>query len=87
MEQRAGIKFCVKLKKKGTETFEIWKLRTVKNVYREQVCLSDMKGSKKGESRYKTMKGKAVLQLPEQNNRRKWFKSVRPKIEIWVFGC
>jgi hypothetical protein len=38
----------------------------VKNVYREQVCLNDTKGSKKGESPYKTINGKADLQLPEQ---------------------
>jgi hypothetical protein len=28
---------------------------TVKNAYREQVCLSGINGSKKGKSRYKTM--------------------------------
>jgi hypothetical protein len=54
----------------------------VKNVYREQVCLNGIKGSKKDQSRYKTMNGKAVLQLPEQKNRRKTFKSVWPKIEL-----
>jgi hypothetical protein len=37
---------------------------------------------KKGESRYKTMNGKAVLQLPEQKNRRNSFKSFWLKIEI-----
>jgi hypothetical protein len=50
----------------------------VKNVYREQVCLKGIKGSKKGESRYK----KAVLQLPEQKNQWKSFKNVCPKIEL-----
>jgi hypothetical protein len=54
----------------------------VKNVYREQVCLNDIKGSKKGEGRYKTMKGKTVFQLQEDKNRQKSFKSVWPKIEI-----
>jgi hypothetical protein len=53
----------------------------VKNVYREQMCLNGMKGSKQGESLYKSINGKAVLQLPEQKNRRKSFKSVWPKIE------
>jgi hypothetical protein len=80
MEQRAVIKFCVKLKKTATETFE--KVRTVKNVYREQVCLNGIKGSKKGESHYKTMNRKAVLQLPKQKNRQKSLKGVWPKIEL-----
>jgi hypothetical protein len=62
-------------------------VRTVKNVYRKQECLNGIKGSKKGESRYEMMNGKAVLQLPEQKNRRKSFKSVWPKIEILVLGC
>jgi hypothetical protein len=43
MEQRAEIKFCVKLKKTATETFEV---RTMKNVYQEQLCLNGIKGSK-----------------------------------------
>jgi hypothetical protein len=34
MEQRAAIKFCVKLKKTATETFDMWK-----NAYGEE-CLS-----------------------------------------------
>jgi hypothetical protein len=55
---------------------------TVKNVYREQVWLNGIKGSKKGENRYKTMNGKAVLQLAEEKIRRKSLKSVWPKIEI-----
>lgn len=45
------------------------------------MCLNSIKGSKKGESHYK-INGKAVLQLPEQKNRRKSFKSVWPKIEL-----
>jgi hypothetical protein len=56
------IKFCFKLEKTATEIFEIlkyWKVRTVKNVYLEQVGLKGSKDSKKGESRYKTMNGKA----------------------------
>jgi hypothetical protein len=32
MERRAVIKFCVKLKKTATETFEIWKVCMVKSV-------------------------------------------------------
>jgi hypothetical protein len=61
-------------------------MRTAQNVYREQVCLNGMTGSEKGESRYKTMNGKTVLQLPEQRNKRKSFKSIWPKIELRVFG-
>jgi hypothetical protein len=67
MEQRAAIKFCVKLKKTTTETFEMLKSSYGKNAYREQVCLNGIKGSKKGESHYKTMNGKAVLQLTEES--------------------
>jgi hypothetical protein len=33
------------------------------------------------------MNGKAVLQHSERKNRRKSFKSVCPKIELWVFRC
>jgi hypothetical protein len=44
--------------------------------------LKGVKGSKKGESRYKTMNGKAVFQLVKQKNRRKSVKSVWPKIEL-----
>jgi hypothetical protein len=82
MEQRAAIKFCVKFKETATETFKM-----LKSAYGEQ-CLSGTsvfectEGSKKGESRYETMNGKAVLQLPEQKNRRKSFKSAWPKIEL-----
>jgi hypothetical protein len=46
MEQRAAIKFCVKFNKTATETFELLKMRTAKNVYREEVCLNEIKGSK-----------------------------------------
>jgi hypothetical protein len=83
MEQRTVTKFCGKLKRTATETFEMLKkVRTVKNVYREEVCLNGIKGSKKGESRYKTMNGKAIFQLPGRKNRRKSFKSVWMKIEF-----
>jgi hypothetical protein len=82
MAQGAGIKFWVKLKKTATEMSELLKMRTVKNVYPEQMDLKGVKGSKKGESRYKTMKGKAVFQLVKQRNRRKSVKSVWPKIEL-----
>jgi hypothetical protein len=68
MEQRAAIKFCVRLKKTAIETFEM-----LKSAYGEE-CLNGIKGSKKGESHYKTMNGKAVLQLREQKNRQKSFK-------------
>jgi hypothetical protein len=48
MEQRAAIKFCVKLKKKQLlKCLKCWKVRTVKNVYQELVCLNNIKGSKK----------------------------------------
>jgi hypothetical protein len=43
----AMIKFYVKLKKRAIETFEMLKVHTVKNVYREQMCLNGVKGSKK----------------------------------------
>jgi hypothetical protein len=33
----------------------------VKNVYREQMCLNGTKGSKKGESHFKTMNGKFIF--------------------------
>jgi hypothetical protein len=62
----------------------------LKSAYDEE-CLSRTsvfkwhKMFKERESRYKTMKGKAVLQLPELKNRRKSFKSVLPKIELLVF--
>jgi hypothetical protein len=39
MEQRAAIKFCLKLKKKATETFEM-----LENAYGEE-CLSRTSGS------------------------------------------
>jgi hypothetical protein len=78
----AAIMFCVKLKKTNTETFEMLKVRTVKNVYRDQVFFNDIKCPKKGESLYKKMNGKAVLQLPHQKNRRKPIKSVWHKLEI-----
>jgi hypothetical protein len=52
-------------------------VRTVKNVY-----LNGIKGSKEGESHYKTMNGKAVLQIPEQKDWYKSFQSVWPKIEL-----
>jgi hypothetical protein len=58
------------------------KVLTMKNDYLERVCLNGIKGSKKGECRYKTMNGKAVFQLPEEKNRRKLCKSVWPKIEL-----
>jgi hypothetical protein len=68
MEQRAEIKFCVRLKKTATETFEM-----LKSAFGEE-CLSRTSVSEwhkrlmKGKSRYKTMNGKAILQLPEQKN-------------------
>jgi hypothetical protein len=42
----------------------------MKNVYAEKVYLNGIKGLKKAESRYEMMNGKAILQLPEQKNRR-----------------
>jgi hypothetical protein len=71
MEQTAAITFFVKLKKTATETFEMLKSAYGEECLTIKVCLNDINGSKKGESRYKTMNGKAVLQLPEQKNRRK----------------
>jgi hypothetical protein len=47
----------------------------MKNVYREQACLNGIKGSMKSKTRYKTTNGKAVLQFPEQKNRRGSIKS------------
>jgi hypothetical protein len=87
MEQRAVIKFCVKLKKTATETFEMLKSAHIEECLSGQVCLNDIKGSEKGECRYKTMNRKAILQLPEQKDRWKSFKSVWPKIKLLVFGC
>jgi hypothetical protein len=64
MEQRA------KSKKTATETFKMLKTEYGEEcIYRTSVFAS-IKGSKKGEGRYKTMSGKAVLQLPEQKNRK-----------------
>jgi hypothetical protein len=60
MEQRAVIKFCVKLKKTATETFKM--LKSVQN----EECSSRTsvfewyKMSKEGENRYK-MNRKAIL--------------------------
>jgi hypothetical protein len=46
MGQKAGIKFCVKLKKTATETSEM-----LESVYgEEQVCLKGIIGSKKGKT-------------------------------------
>jgi hypothetical protein len=45
MERRAVIKFCVKLKKTVTETFEILKSAYSEEVCREQECLNDIKGT------------------------------------------
>jgi uncharacterized protein YecE (DUF72 family) len=79
---RAAINFSVKLKKTVTETLEL-----LKSAYGEE-CLSRtsvfewQQIFKKCESRYKTMNGKTALQLPEEKNRRKSFKSVWPKIEL-----
>jgi hypothetical protein len=87
MEQRAAIMFCVKLKKTTTETFEMFK-----SMYDEK-CLSrtsvfeHIKGSKKDKNRYKTLNGKAALQLPEQKNQRTSFNSVWLKIgllSVWM---
>jgi hypothetical protein len=77
MEQTAGVKIYVKLKETTTETFEM-----LKNAYGEceQVSLNGVNGSKKGESCYKTINAKAVLELPEHKNRQKSFRSVWPKI-------
>jgi hypothetical protein len=66
MEQRAAISFCVELK----ETVVVKCVRRGKFILK-QVCLDGINGSKKGQTRYKTMNGKAVLQLPEQKNQRK----------------
>jgi hypothetical protein len=66
MEQRVAIKFCAKLKKMATKTFE-----TLKSAYGEE-CLSKTSVSewykRFKEGRYKAMNGKTVLQLPEQKN-------------------
>jgi hypothetical protein len=87
MEKITAIKFCLKLKKTATETFEMLKSGYSEERLSRTVCVNGIKGSKKDESCYKTMNRKAILQLPEQKNRRKSFKSVWPKIELWVFGC
>jgi hypothetical protein len=50
MEQRAAIKFCVKLKKTDTETLKCWKVRAVKNAYRERMCLNGIKLQRSPES-------------------------------------
>jgi hypothetical protein len=78
---------CVKLKRTGTETFEM-----MKSAYGEEFLLKTSvfewhQSSKMGKSRYKKMNGKSVLRLPEQKNRRKSFKSVWLKIELGVFSC
>jgi hypothetical protein len=85
MEQRAVTKFCAKLKKSATETFEMLKSAYGEECLQEQVRLNGIKGSKKSKSPNKMMNGKAVLQLPEQKNRWKSFKSVWPKIKL--FEC
>jgi hypothetical protein len=82
MEKRAAIKLCVKLKKRAIEMFKM-----SKSVYGEEyLSRTDVfewhRRSTKSKSRCKTMNENAVLQLPEQKNRRKSFKSVLPKIQI-----
>jgi hypothetical protein len=42
---RAVIKFCVKLKKTATETFEMLEVHMVQNVYQEKACLNGKKCS------------------------------------------
>jgi hypothetical protein len=82
MGQRAAIEFYLKLKKKATETFKM-----LKSSYGEE-CLSRTsvfechKGFKEGPESLQDDEQKAVLQLPDQKNRRKSFKSVWPKIEF-----
>jgi hypothetical protein len=66
--ERAAIKFCVKLRKMATETFEMLKSAYNEECLLEQVCLNGIKGSKKAESLYKTTNGEVILQLPEQKN-------------------
>jgi hypothetical protein len=78
LEKIVAIKFCVKLMKTTIKTFEM-----LKSMYgEEQVFLNGIKGLKKGNSCYKTMNRNAALQLPEQKNRRKSFKTVWPKIQL-----
>jgi hypothetical protein len=48
MEQGTAIKFRIKLNKTATEAFEMLKVRTVNNVYREQVCVEWYKRFKEG---------------------------------------
>jgi hypothetical protein len=43
-------RFYIKLKKTATEILKCWNVRTVKNVYLQQVCLNG-RGSEKGDSR------------------------------------
>jgi hypothetical protein len=48
MEHRTAIKFCVKLKKTATETFEMLKRAYSEECSLEQACFIGVKGSKKG---------------------------------------
>jgi hypothetical protein len=82
MEQRAWIKFCVKLKNTATETFEM-----LKSAYGEE-CLSRTsvfewhEWFKEGRESLQDDERKGRPSISEQKNRRKPFKSVWPEIEL-----
>jgi hypothetical protein len=86
MQQRAVIKFDAKLKKITIETVDMLRTKYGEECSSRTSVFKWYKGSKTGESRYKTINGKTFLQVPEQKNRRDSFKRVSPKIERRVLG-
>jgi hypothetical protein len=66
--QKAVITLFVKLNKIATETFEMLKTTYGEGCLSRTSMSDGIKGSKKGESHYKMMTGKAILQLPGQKN-------------------
>jgi hypothetical protein len=59
MEQRAVIKFCVKLNKTASETIEMLESACIEDVCVQQLCVNGIKGPKNGH--YKMINSKAVL--------------------------
>jgi hypothetical protein len=81
MEQRAAMKFCVKLKKTVIETFEL-----LKSGYCEE-CLHRTSVSEWHKSRYKMMHGNAVFQLPEQDRWKSFECLAKKKTSLYGIIC
>jgi hypothetical protein len=68
MDQRAAIKFCVKLKKTATETFEMLKSEYGEEFLSRTNVFEWHKRFKEGPESLQDDEWKAVLQLLEQKN-------------------